>query len=687
MLNIFAECSGLTSVTIPNSVTSIGAGVFSGCSGLTSVTIPNSVTSIGAGVFSGCSGLTSVTIGNSVTSIGESAFEGCSGLASITIPNSVTSIGGWAFYKCSGLTSVTIPNSVTSIGAGVFSGCSGLTSITIPNSVTSIGWCAFSGCSGLTSVTIPNSVTSIGSDAFKETGWYNAQPDGILYLDNWLLGYKGAKPTGELLINDRTKGIAGGAFAYCSGLTSITIPNSVTSIGEEAFEGCSSLTDVYSLIEEPFAISYRVFQNYVDGSYVFTDATLHVPTGTKAKYEETEGWKEFKTIVEMKPVGPIETTDELLSADAVEMMSGQTVDVGIGLDNLSDDLTAYQFDLTLPAGFTLAKDDDGRYKVNKTRRYADGGQRLEVSLVDGKYRVVCYSLTNSVITDHSGAIAQMQVVAVEGTADGTYEARLTDILFTKTDGTQVKLADTTFSIVVNNRKPADANGDGEVDVADVVEIVNYLLGNPSETFDEAYADINGDGEVNVTDIVHAINIILAANGSSRQTAGTRGEANGSGRMTLTAADGQTLTLSLSSSERYVAAQFDVCLSDGQRIEDIVASERLANHRLLYAATGSNTYRVVVWSAGNSSFLGDSGSLLSLCLNGAGMVTVEDILLVTADRQREWFALLTAETTGINSMDNGQLIIDNWYDLNGRKIHGQPTRKGVYIKNGKKQTVR
>ncbi len=139
-------------VTIPNSVTSIGQRVFENCSGLTSVTIGNSVTSIGYYAFSGCYGLTSVTIPNSVTSIRERAFSGCSGLTSVTIGNSVTSIGYYAFDGCYGLTSVTIPNSVTTIVQSAFSNCRGLTSVTIGNSVTSIGKYAFSGCSKLTSI-------------------------------------------------------------------------------------------------------------------------------------------------------------------------------------------------------------------------------------------------------------------------------------------------------------------------------------------------------------------------------------------------------------------------------------------------------------------------------------------------------------------------------------------------------
>ncbi len=240
------------------SVTSIGGSAFQNCSGLTSVTIPNSVTSISYWAFSNCRGLTSIAIPNSVTSIGAHAFDYCSSLTSLTIPNSVTSIDTYAFARCSGLTSVSIPNSVTSIESYTFSGCSSLTSVTIPNSVSSIGVYAFNYCSGMTSVTIPNSVTTIGDCAFIEcSGLTSVQ---ISDLEAWCMMsftgsysnplyyahhlYLNGEEILDLEIPNSVTSIGNFAFNGCSGLTSVTIPNSVTSIGRYAFAGCCGLTSV-----------------------------------------------------------------------------------------------------------------------------------------------------------------------------------------------------------------------------------------------------------------------------------------------------------------------------------------------------------------------------------------------------------------------------------------------------------
>ena len=162
----FYRCTGLTSITIPDSVTSIEGYAFY-TSSLTSIIIPDSVISIGDYVFYRSPNLASVTIGNGVTSIGVYAFYDCTSLSSITIGESVASIGERAFRNCTSLSSITIPDSVTEIRDYLFYGCSDLASVTIGNGVTSIGSYAFSDCTTLTSITIPDSVTSIVFSAFE----------------------------------------------------------------------------------------------------------------------------------------------------------------------------------------------------------------------------------------------------------------------------------------------------------------------------------------------------------------------------------------------------------------------------------------------------------------------------------------------------------------------------------------
>ncbi|MCF7674164.1 MAG: leucine-rich repeat protein, partial [Akkermansiaceae bacterium] len=266
----FQRCGGLTSVTIPSGVTSIGSNAFYGCTGLASVTLPASLTSIGNGAFLGCSGLTSVTLPAALTSIGDSVFASCTGLTSVTLPANLTTIGIGGFYSCTGLTSVTFSASLTSIGNGAFQGCTGLTSITLPAGLTSIGTRGFYSCTGLTSVAVPASVASIGSSAFsycnRLTGItvdaanasYSSQ-DGVLFnkaMTN-LIQYPGGK-TGAYTVPASVNSIGNNAFENSTELTSINLAANLTSVGNSAFHRCTGLT-IFNLPASVASIGNNAF--------------------------------------------------------------------------------------------------------------------------------------------------------------------------------------------------------------------------------------------------------------------------------------------------------------------------------------------------------------------------------------------------------------------------------------------
>lgn len=239
----FYNC-GLNSITLPNTLTTIGNRAFKYCSVLTSVTIPNSVTSLGTEVFYGCTSLTSITIPNSITTIPDLTFISCENLTSVTLPNTLTSIGVSAFQSC-GLTSITLPNTLTSIASGAFSNCYMLPSIIIPNSVTSIGERCFESCDVLSSVTLPNTLTSIAYKTFKE----------------------------------------------CPSLTSITLPSTLTFIDMSAFESCTNLTSIICGVTTPLVLHPDVFL-YVNQSA----CSLCVPEGSVTAYQNAPIWQIFNPI-------------------------------------------------------------------------------------------------------------------------------------------------------------------------------------------------------------------------------------------------------------------------------------------------------------------------------------------------------------------------------------------------------
>ena len=364
---LYLNGSLVTDLIVPDSFKQINAYSFRNCTSLKSILIPNSITDIETSAFEGCTELKTVINCSDLP-----LMPGIIGYGNVstyadwvrTVPQGVVEgdfifgIKNGEYRLCIYIgndKSLTLPYKYKegnyAIGDIAFAYCKNIESIIIPDCVTSIEDEAFKGCSGLTSITIPNSVTRIGDETFMGTGWYKNQPDGLLYLDGWLLGYKSLQPTGALTINEGTKGIADNAFFNCTGLTSVTIPNSVTSIGGSAFfycreltsvtignsvtsigncafKDCTGLASIYLLGETPSSIGD---DNFTKSQYA--DITLYVPTGAIETYRNADTWKNFQNIQEFDATGindvnassvAIEVTDNGISLSDAE---GAKVDI------------------------------------------------------------------------------------------------------------------------------------------------------------------------------------------------------------------------------------------------------------------------------------------------------------------------------------------------------------------------
>ncbi len=351
----FRECENLISnLTIPSSVTSIGGYAFAYCGLTGNLTIPGSVKSIEGNAFYSCRNLTSLTISNGVTSIEYSAFNYCTSLTgNLTIPSSVESIGENAFRLCRGLTNLVMSEGVTSIGNSAFSDCSGLTgNLTIPNSVEHIGDGAFYGCSSLNgTLTIPNSVTSIGNSAFLGCSSLN----------------------GTLTIPNSVERIGDGAFYGCSSLTSVTIPNSVTSIEESAFNGCNSLESmtIPSSVETigPYMFVNSTNLKYVKierkeaatiGNFVFSGTPIGKENPGAALYV----YKGFKDSGGVSALGVPEKVVHVIPEEAPGEISSMKLDVVDGKLKLSWDAArgANAYEITREIGGGSQETLERKYK-------------------------------------------------------------------------------------------------------------------------------------------------------------------------------------------------------------------------------------------------------------------------------------------------------------------------------------
>ena len=455
-------------------VTSIRESAFQGCKKLTSLTIPNTVTTIGSSTLRNCSGLMSINIENgnpnydsreNCNAIIETATNTLiAGCMNTTIPNNVTSLDNYSFFGCSGLTSVTIPNTVTTIGEYTFYGCSGLTNLIIPNSVTSIGSYAFYNCSGLTSVTISNSVTTIDNNTFH-----------------------GCSGLTSIEIPNSVTTIGVGAFYDCTGLTSITIPNSVTSIGNTAFTNCSGLMSIdvengnpnYDSRNNCNAIIETATNTLIAGCM---NTTIPNSVTTIGKY----------------------AFSHCSSLTSVFIPNSVTT-IGYAAFSHCSSLTS----VTIPNSVTT---------IDKYAFYGCG-RVTSVTIPNSVTTIGDYAFSSCVLYDVFSFIEDPTTVSMGSNVFLRYPINPAERTLHVPVGTvsayqAIRNWSDYFGSIVEMEPavvPGDVNGDGELGIADVTALINYLLTGDTTGISPDGLDCNQDGEVGIADVADLINFLLTGN--------------------------------------------------------------------------------------------------------------------------------------------------------------------------------
>lgn len=454
--------------------TVISRAAFEGCTALSEITLPATITRIKANAFKGCTSLHNFTFPSYLERIDEEAFKG-SGITKVELPMTMKWVGNEAFSECQDLEGYVDQAYIEHLGYKAFSGCPKITKTSMPSTVVldEESWGAFGWNEGLKEVEFFAGTTRIDNLAFVDCPNLKSLPYGL---------------------PSTLESIGGSAFEGTA-LESISIPEKVTWIQENAFKGCDALTTVTALNPQPIELeNAETFSNRAN-------ATLYVPAGSVEAYKEAKYWKEFKEIL---PIGgtdvTIETTDVTSMADAIYFLpvtakAGADVVVPIRLKN-SQPAAAYQLELVLPEGLSVVK-------ATMSEKMGTAFSLATNDKGNGIYKMSAYNLMGKTVAAGDEAVINVTLHVAAATSADTYVALLQKQMYSNAAGEAIRPNNITTTVTVGETEfeKGDANGDGKINVADIVAILNYTLEKPQRDFVFAAADVNNDGDVDVADLV------------------------------------------------------------------------------------------------------------------------------------------------------------------------------------------
>jgi hypothetical protein len=360
--------------------------------------------------------------------------------------------------------------------------------------------------------------------------------------------------------------------------------------------------------------------------------------------------------------------------------------VSINLENESPIIMA-EFYMQLPDGIEIAVDEDGYY-IAELNSLRNNKHSLEVERADnGIYHFLCYSSRNNTLKGNSGELINLTLVCNNDVESGTYTGKITNILLSDENKKAIEPADITFTIEVSDFTLGDVNGDGRVNGLDIVEMVDKIMGRPSDTFIFKAGDFDSNGVINGMDLVEEVSLVMSQTISGAKARKVQEHIHEYFAMPVQLkrnAEGG-LSVGMDNNEGYILSQFVLEMSDGQNLSGIEAADD--SHIVAYRPIDKNRFFVVCYSLSNAEFE-ESDNMVCVNYKGSGTVRVSDMMLVDSKRQPQWVGGMEySETTGINIVDGTFTTPTDIYSISGALVKKGVTNtkglgKGIYVANGK-----